>query len=185
MNTFQRDIQKILEYDCGKTIREAAPTELYHAVARAAVKEIRKKWEQPAGGKRACYFSAEFLIGRLIYSNLLNMGRLEDFSELMKDNGVEVDELEEIEDAALGNGGLGRLAACFWIPRQRSLSLFMGMGYAIAMGCSSNILKMDFKKRERTTGSVLEILGRRVGKRKRSGCALRIRRFGPFPTIRP
>ena len=146
MNTFQRDIQKILEYDCGKTIREAAPTELYHAVAKAAVKEIRKKWEQPAGGKRACYFSAEFLIGRLIYSNLLNMGRLEDFSELMKDNGVEVNALEEIEDAALGNGGLGRLAACFLDSAATQSIPLYGYGIRYRYGLFKQYFENGFQK---------------------------------------
>ena len=66
-----------------------------------------------AGTKRAAYLSAEFLIGRMIYSNLLNLGLLEDTKELLATAGIDINVFEDIEDDALGNGGLGRLAACF------------------------------------------------------------------------
>ena len=148
MNTFQEDIQKILEYDCGKTIREATATELYQAVSKAAMKEIRETWGQPSGGKRACYFSAEFLIGRLVYSNLLNMGRLEDFSELMKENGVDVNSLEEIEDAALGNGGLGRLAACFLDSAATQAIPLYGYGIRYRYGLFKQYFEDGFQKEE-------------------------------------
>lgn len=63
--------------------------------------------------KRACYLSAEFLLGRMVTQNLLNMGWLEPVRELLRSVGRDLDVFEEIEDMALGNGGLGRLAACF------------------------------------------------------------------------
>ena len=68
-----------------------------------------------AGGprKRACYFSAEFLIGRMVNQNLLNMGWLEPVREILRAAGRDPDVFDEIDDPALGNGGLGRLAACF------------------------------------------------------------------------
>ncbi|HEX3037753.1 MAG TPA: glycogen/starch/alpha-glucan phosphorylase [Oscillospiraceae bacterium] len=114
MNTFQNDICMILENDYGKSIKEVSTTELYNAVSKAAMKSILKQWKAaPAPGKKACYFSAEFLIGRLIYSNLLNMGLLTQLSELFTENKIDLTIFEDIEDAALGNGGLGRLAACF------------------------------------------------------------------------
>ena len=113
MSTFEHDIQTALKFDCGKEIGGASTGELYRAVSRAAMRRVRGKWEKPVMGKRACYFSAEFLIGRVVYSNLLNLGLLERFSELFRENGVDPNLFEEIEDAALGNGGLGRLAACF------------------------------------------------------------------------
>lgn len=113
MNTFKNDIVSILELDCGKSMKEASTVELYHAVSHAALKTARPKWETPAQGKKACYFSAEFLTGRLIYSNLLNLGLLNQLAELFNENNIDLNIFEEIEDAALGNGGLGRLAACF------------------------------------------------------------------------
>ena len=74
--------------------------------------------ELPAAGaggprKRACYFSAEFLIGRMVNQNLLNMGWLEPVREILRAAGRDPDVFDEIDDPALGNGGLGRLAACF------------------------------------------------------------------------
>ncbi len=113
MNTFKSDILSILELDYGKTIKDSGTTELYDAVSRAALKTVREKWEAPVPGKKACYFSAEFLTGRLIYSNLLNLGLLNQLAELFNENNIDLNIFEEIEDAALGNGGLGRLAACF------------------------------------------------------------------------
>ncbi|MGX8700002.1 glycogen/starch/alpha-glucan phosphorylase [Caproiciproducens sp.] len=113
MNTFKNDVITLLELENGKTIRQADVLELYHAVSKAAMKQVKYKWEAPDAGKKACYFSAEFLTGRLIYSNLQNLGLLNQLSELFHENNIDVAAFEEIEDAALGNGGLGRLAACF------------------------------------------------------------------------
>ena len=79
--------------------------------------EINDRWtktkRQQLQKRRAFYFSAEYLVGRLIYSNLFNMGILDEIKAAFLEKGVDLACLEEIEDAALGNGGLGRLAACF------------------------------------------------------------------------
>ena len=75
--------------------------------------EIEAAREKMSTEKCAYYFSAEFLMGRLIYSNLLNLGILDEVKEAMAENGVDISVFEEIPDHALGNGGLGRLAACF------------------------------------------------------------------------
>ena len=66
-----------------------------------------------AGKRKAFYLSAEYLIGRLVYNNLFNLGILEEMNRAFAEQGVDLRCLEEIEDAALGNGGLGRLAACY------------------------------------------------------------------------
>ena len=113
MNTFKYDICEALELDYGKTIQEASTVELYDAVSKAMMKAVAADWRKPYEGKQACYFSAEFLIGRLIYNNLLNLGLLDQLAELFNENGIELSIFEDIEDPALGNGGLGRLAACF------------------------------------------------------------------------
>ncbi|MBR2937775.1 MAG: glycogen/starch/alpha-glucan phosphorylase, partial [Oscillospiraceae bacterium] len=63
--------------------------------------------------RKAFYISAEYLIGRLVYSNLFNLGILDEMKQLFRERGVDLAILEDIEDDALGNGGLGRLAACF------------------------------------------------------------------------
>jgi len=111
--TFKNDVVNILKLEYGKTIKEADTLEMYHAVSKAAMKQVNTKWELSPANKTACYFSAEFLIGRLIYSNLLNLGLLNQLSELFNENNIDFGIFEDIEDAALGNGGLGRLAACF------------------------------------------------------------------------
>ena len=113
MDQFQKDIQQYLDYKTGKTPEEASAKELYEAVSSAAMKSLRNQWKKPDGKKRACYFSAEYLLGRLIYSNLMNMGLLQDCESFLKEHGIDPDVFEQIEDDALGNGGLGRLAACF------------------------------------------------------------------------
>lgn len=109
------DIKNILELDYGTTPENSTVKMLYNAVSKAALKRIRDKWQTPENSerKRACYFSAEFLTGRMIYSNLLNLGLLDECEEFLKKNGYSASLFEEIEDNALGNGGLGRLAACF------------------------------------------------------------------------
>ncbi len=114
MNTiFQNDVIKCLELDSGKTLETATTKELYNAVSKAAVAQAYRGADKFAGTKRAAYLSAEFLIGRMIYSNLLNLGLLEDTKELLATAGIDINVFEDIEDDALGNGGLGRLAACF------------------------------------------------------------------------
>jgi len=112
-NNFKANVVAILDFDYGKTIKEASTTQVYNAVSKAAMKNLGKDWGLDAPGKKVCYLSAEFLIGRLVYSNLYNMGLFSQFSELMSENNVDIRLFEDIEDAALGNGGLGRLAACF------------------------------------------------------------------------
>lgn len=112
-NNFKSNVATILDLDYGKTIKEASTIQLYQAVSKAAMKNLGKDWGLEAQGKKVCYLSAEFLIGRLVYSNLYNMGLFNQFSELMSENNVDLRVFEDIEDAALGNGGLGRLAACF------------------------------------------------------------------------
>jgi starch phosphorylase len=112
-NSFKAKVGTILDLDYGKTIKEASTIQLYNAVSKAAMKTLGKDWGLSAAGKKVCYLSAEFLIGRLIYSNLYNIGLFNQFIELMSKNNLNIRMFEDIEDAALGNGGLGRLAACF------------------------------------------------------------------------
>ena len=110
---FKTNVETILDLDYGKTVKTADKFELYNAVSKAAMKTISGRNGLDAEGKKVAYLSAEFLIGRLVYSNLLNLGLLNQFNELMTENGIDIRVFEDIEDAALGNGGLGRLAACF------------------------------------------------------------------------
>ena len=100
-----------------KELNELSPAELHDALGKAMMGEISERWEQSkknhAEHRRAYYFSAEFLMGRMMYNNLYAMGVLDQTKKLLADKGIDINVFEEIDDAALGNGGLGRLAACF------------------------------------------------------------------------
>ena len=115
MNNFQNDIISILNYDYNISPDNADKTMLYNAVSKAVVKQINSKWTETESydKKRACYFSAEFLTGLMIYNNLYNTGLFTECEDFLRKYGFEPSVFEEIEDNALGNGGLGRLAACF------------------------------------------------------------------------
>ena len=108
MSRFQTSLEAALQ-----TADNDNPRELYGAVSRAAMDELSPAWHSPCSGKRAAYFSMEFLIGRVVYANLQSLGVLEDFKRTMEARGLDPNLFEQIEDAALGNGGLGRLAACY------------------------------------------------------------------------
>ena len=99
------------------SLRELNAWQLHNALSQAAMTEIAPKWagdqKRQRSGRFACYLSAEYLIGRMVYNNLFAMGVLDDAKALLAEKGVDIAQLEDIEDAALGNGGLGRLAACF------------------------------------------------------------------------
>ena len=106
-----------LKYQSDVELREASPAELHEALAQVIMMSISNTWNSSKRKRlrqrKAYYISAEYLVGRLVYSNLYNLGILEDLKKEFSEHGVDLACLEEIEDAALGNGGLGRLAACF------------------------------------------------------------------------
>lgn len=88
--------------------------QLHDALARSIMKQAAPVMAKSAPkGRSASYFSAEFLVGRAVYNNLMCLGLLDDAEALLNSAGASLCSLEVIEDAALGNGGLGRLAACF------------------------------------------------------------------------
>ena len=106
-----------LKYTYDVSLQEATPQELHEALGQAVMMAISDDWSHSKKtrmpNRKAYYISAEYLIGRLVYSNLFNLGILDEMKELFAEHGVDLAVLEDIEDDALGNGGLGRLAACF------------------------------------------------------------------------
>lgn len=113
MNIDAKKIQNRLTELCGKSLAEATEKEIYHALL-LLVQEVSSEQMQPVSGKKLYYISAEFLIGKLLSNNLINLGVYEEVKELLAQNGKSLAQIEEIEpEPSLGNGGLGRLAACF------------------------------------------------------------------------
>lgn len=114
---FLTKINENLRVDGRTDISHATPKQLHGALSRAVMDEIIPVWdrteERHNEKRRAYYLSAEFLMGRAVFNNLYCAGLLDEAKEILSGQGVDIACLEEIEDAALGNGGLGRLAACF------------------------------------------------------------------------
>ena len=109
------------------------PQELHTALGNAVMEYAAENWEKSRNAhlqsRRACYFSMEFLVGRAVFNNILCLGLYDDVQAVFSEMGKNLSYLEEIEDAALGNGGLGRLAACF-LDSAASLDLPLD-GYGI------------------------------------------------------
>lgn len=114
-------------------IKNASPQQIHNALGDTIMELYSDKWdssrEKHLGKRRAAYLSMEFLVGRAVYNNLLCLGIYDEVNEIFKELGIDLADLEVIEDAALGNGGLGRLAACF-LDSAASLDLPLD-GYGI------------------------------------------------------
>ena len=111
MNTM--NMKEIITQALGKEIAEASNEEIYD-VLLPVVEEMAEKKERTDGKKKLYYISAEFLIGKLLSNNMINLGIYKEVKEVLEASGRNLAEIEEIEpEPSLGNGGLGRLAACF------------------------------------------------------------------------
>ena len=96
-----------------KTLKDLTKEQVY-TVLLAVVKDMLEDKEEISGERKLYYFSAEFLIGKLMSNNLINLGIRKEVRDILAENGFDLAEIEEIEaEPSLGNGGLGRLAACF------------------------------------------------------------------------
>lgn len=100
-----------------KTLGDSDAVQLHNALSLSVMQEIAPLWMEKesarSSGRNAFYFSAEYLTGRLIYNNLFCLGILDEVRSGLKNKGIDIALFEDIEDDAFGNGGLGRLAACF------------------------------------------------------------------------
>jgi len=117
---FKLAFLKKLEMTFGTSFGESTKREQFHTLGHMIREYVSSDWIQTneqyrsAGQKQIYYLSIEFLLGRLLRHNLMNLGIEKVVTEGLEELGIDLDELEEIEaDAGLGNGGLGRLAACF------------------------------------------------------------------------
>lgn len=130
----RKQIEKNLKVSFGKELNEAKDFEIYRALGQAIMENIADNWYDTGKlyekQKQAFYLSAEFLMGRALGNNLINLGMLGEVRELFEELGIDYNKVEDAEeDSALGNGGLGRLAACF-LDSLATLNL-PGKGYGI------------------------------------------------------
>ena len=116
----KRAILKELKYHFRKTLETASDQEIFQAVAYAAKNTIIDNWLRThkayadQNAKKVFYLSMEFLMGRALGNNLINLCCYKEVADVLKEIGVDINQIEDQEpDAGLGNGGLGRLAACF------------------------------------------------------------------------
>jgi len=133
---FAASVQRNLRFSLGKRWQDASPRDLFTAVALATRESLIEQMlateerYRAADAKRLYYLSVEFLMGRSLGNNLLNLGMLDPVRATLASLGVDLEALRELEpDAALGNGGLGRLAACY-LDSLASLDM-PGFGYGI------------------------------------------------------
>ena len=106
-------IQALLQEKCKGDLKNKSNEEIYIALL-GIVQEMAKEKEKSVGKKKLYYISAEFLIGKLLSNNLINLGIYDEVKQILEDNGKSISEIEDVEqEPSLGNGGLGRLAACF------------------------------------------------------------------------
>lgn len=107
------NIEQQLKVILGKSLDEASKEEIYIALLNFTKKQLQQM-KRTSGDRKLYYISAEFLVGKLLSNNLINLGIFEEVRDVLKNHGHNLTEIEEMEmEPSLGNGGLGRLAACF------------------------------------------------------------------------
>ena len=107
------NLAEVVKKQFGRSIAECTNEEVYVSLL-SLTKDALKNKGYNEGKKKIYYISAEFLIGKLLSNNLINLGIYDEISKELAENGKNIAEIEEVEmEPSLGNGGLGRLAACF------------------------------------------------------------------------
>ncbi len=148
----KKAILKEAERTFGKGLEALNTKELYTAVSNAVMGKVTENYasclKRKAEEKTAYYLSAEFLMGRAIYSNLVNLGIKEEVEEILQEYGADINCFEQVEDAALGNGGLGRLAACFLDSAATLGKNLDGYGIRYRYGLFKQSFEDGFQKEE-------------------------------------
>ena len=144
--------QKKARTSHGKDLSEANTWQLHDALSSSVMEAIGQSWMKHSGekdrGRKAAYLSAEFLVGRAVQNNLLNLGISEKLQNELSKKGTDLNILEDVEDAALGNGGLGRLAACFMESGATMGLPLDGYGIRYRYGLFRQKLEDGFQKEE-------------------------------------
>ena len=135
-----------------KELKDALPYQLHDALSLSVMHYIAPKWvedyKRQRGGRCAYYLSAEFLLGRMVYNNLFSLNVLDQVKKELADEGIAIECMEDVEDAALGNGGLGRLAACFLDSAATVDANVMGYGLYYQYGLFKQYFE-DFRQKEK------------------------------------
>ncbi|MDD7359044.1 MAG: glycogen/starch/alpha-glucan phosphorylase [Mediterraneibacter faecis] len=135
------NIQETLQQKLGKEIAQASNEEIYGALL-SMVQEMAGEKERTDSKKKLYYISAEFLIGKLLSNNMINLGIFNEVKDILAQNGKNIAEIEEVEpEPSLGNGGLGRLAACF-LDSIATLGL---AGDGVGLNYHLGLFKQEFK----------------------------------------
>lgn len=135
------NIQETLQQKLGKEIAQASNEEIYGALL-GMVQEMAGEKERTDSKKKLYYISAEFLIGKLLSNNMINLGIFNEVKDVLAQNGKNIAEIEEVEpEPSLGNGGLGRLAACF-LDSIATLGL---AGDGVGLNYHLGLFKQEFK----------------------------------------
>lgn len=139
-------LEEVAQNMYGKEVSALSDAETYYAVLQL-VKRLSEVSERIEGEKKVYYISAEFLIGKLLSNNLINLGIYDKMKEILEKKGKELQKLEEIEpEPSLGNGGLGRLAACF-LDSIATLGL---PGEGIGLNYHFGLFKQEFENQLQT-----------------------------------
>ena len=142
----EKELEAQTNESCGKNVAECSNTELYYSLLQLS-KKLMEVSERIEGPKKVYYISAEFLIGKLLSNNLINLGIYDKLNDILAKNGKSLSEIEEVEpEPSLGNGGLGRLAACF-LDSIATLGL---PGEGIGLNYHFGLFKQVFKDRLQT-----------------------------------
>ena len=137
------NIQETLQQKLGKEIAQASNEEIYGALL-SMVQEMAGEKERTDSKKKLYYISAEFLIGKLLSNNMINLGIFNEVKDVLAQNGKNIAEIEEVEpEPSLGNGGLGRLAACF-LDSIATLGL---AGDGVGLNYHLGLFKQEFKNK--------------------------------------
>ena len=135
------NIQETLQQKLGKEIAQASNEEIYGALL-SMVQEMAGEKERTDSKKKLYYISAEFLIGKLLSNNMINLGIFNEVKDVLAQKGKNIAEIEEVEpEPSLGNGGLGRLAACF-LDSIATLGL---AGDGVGLNYHLGLFKQEFK----------------------------------------
>ena len=137
------NIQEKLKQILGKEIAQASNEEIYYALL-TIVQDMAAEKERTDSKKKLYYISAEFLVGKLLSNNMINLGIYKEVKDLLEANGKDIVQIEEIEpEPSLGNGGLGRLAACF-LDSIATLGL---AGDGVGLNYHLGLFKQEFENR--------------------------------------